>query len=87
MGTNAASLAVAVAVTDVDEPPVLSGPTSLEVVENEKGAIATYAAADPEGEEVAWAVAGEDRDPFVIEGRRPLVCWATKLRIAGGLQR
>ena len=67
-GSNTASLAVVVAVIDVDEPPVLSGPTSLEVVENEKGAIATYAAADPEGEEVAWAVAGEDRDAFVIEG-------------------
>ena len=67
-GDNAASLAVAVAVTDVDEPPVLSGPTSPEVVENEKGAIATYVAADPEGEDVAWAVAGEDRDAFVIEG-------------------
>ncbi len=67
-GDNAATLEVAVTVTDVDEPPVLSGPASLDYRESEGNVVASYTAADPEGEEVTWAVAGEDRDAFVIEG-------------------
>ena len=41
---------VVVGVTDVDEAPVLSGPTSVDYAENLTAGVATYSASDPESQ-------------------------------------
>ena len=57
---------VDIAVEDVDEAPEITGPTSIEFVENGTGAVATYRASDPEGETVTWQLAGPDVGVFEI---------------------
>ena len=60
------SITVTVTVTNVDEPPVVSGPTSVSnYTENGTGEVARYSAADP----------GERRDHLVAGGRRR---WAVR---------
>ena len=61
-------LDVTVAVTNVDEPPVVAGPTSIEFAENRTRAVATtYQAEDPEGNDVSWrSLAGDDRSHFTF---------------------
>ena len=58
------SLNVAVTVGDVDEMPELTGETSIDYAENGTGAVATYSARDPEGEEISWSLAGTDAGAF-----------------------
>ena len=58
------SLAVTVTLTDVDEPPVITGPPSVDFDENATGTVATYSADDPEGGTVALQLSGSDRDDF-----------------------
>ena len=61
------AIRVTVSVTNVNEPPLISGPVAMEYEENGEDAVATYAAADPEGGEVlAWALAGDDTGLFSI---------------------
>ena len=55
-GSASASREVTVNVTDVNEPPVISGPSSPSVPENST-AVATYTATDPEGHTVRWTMA------------------------------
>ena len=43
------TITVTINVTDVDEPPTISGPQTVEWNENTAGTIATYTARDPEG--------------------------------------
>ena len=43
------TITVTINVTDVDEPPTISGPQTVEWNENRAGTIATYTARDPEG--------------------------------------
>ena len=57
---------VDIAVEDVDEAPEITGPTSIEFVEDGTGAVATYRASDPEGETVTWQLAGPDAGVFEI---------------------
>ena len=65
-GTYTASLPVTVTVTDVNEGPEVSGPSTLTIDENQ-GLSATYTATDPEGLNVArWSVAGRDGGDFAI---------------------
>ena len=60
-------LAVRVTVTNVDEPPVITGPTSIEFAENRTGAVATYRASDPEREAVTWlSLAGPHSGAFEL---------------------
>ena len=60
-------LAVRVTVTNIDEPPVVTGPTSIEFAENRSGTVATYQASDPEGDTVTWRpLAGADREHFMF---------------------
>ncbi len=66
-GNSTTTLGVRASVTDVDEPPALSGPGSLEVAENEIGGFARYVAIDPEDAEVSWVLDGEDRDVFTLQ--------------------
>ena len=59
---------ITVRVTDVDEPPVLTGsPTSVVPYdENNTAQVARYTATDPEGRTVIWTVTGTDADDFTI---------------------
>ena len=58
---------VTVRVTPVDEPPTLTGPSSVPpYAENTTTQVARYTATDPEGATVIWSVAGADEDDFTI---------------------
>ena len=59
---------VAVTVTNVDEPPAVSGTTTFpDRLENDASAIHTYRAADPEGDSnITWSLGGTDRGDFDI---------------------
>ena len=59
------SVAVTVRVTDVNEPPVITGPVTKSVPEN-SASVATYTATDPEGDRVTWSRAGTDGNRFQI---------------------
>ena len=67
-GAVAATQAVTVRVTNVDEAPVLSGPADTTVVEHGSGTVALYRAVDPEGEAVTWSLSGADRDTLALSG-------------------
>ena len=55
---------VDIAVENIDEPPLISGPTSIEFAENRSATVATYRASDPEGQAVTWALGGTGADAF-----------------------
>ena len=57
---------VTVTVTDVNEAPVISGPARKSIPENSTGAVASYTAADPEGDSVAWTLSGTDKGDLSI---------------------
>ncbi len=63
------SLAVAVTVMDVDEPPVITGQESVTVNEGHTGEVATYAKRDPEGGASSWEeeLAGADAGYFDLD--------------------
>ena len=66
---HAASLAVTVTVTDVNEGPTVSGTAEYTVRENHEAALGTYTARDPEDpslEITRWSVTGRDGGDFVI---------------------
>ena len=45
-----------ITVTNVNEPPVVTGPGTASIKENASSVVATYRATDPEGDKVFWAV-------------------------------
>ena len=55
-------------VSDVDEPPTITGPTSIDVMENSSDAVATYVATDPEGGAVILSLTGNDAGHFSLTG-------------------
>ena len=58
---------VEVTVTDVNEPPAITGEAAVEFAENRTGTVANYRASDPEGEAVTWlSLSGADRSYFVL---------------------
>ena len=57
---------VTVTVTDVNEAPVISGPARKTIPENSTGAVDTYTATDPEGDDVAWTLSGTDKGDLSI---------------------
>ena len=60
-------LAVRVTVTNIEESPVVTGPTSIEFAENRSGTVAAYQASDPDGDAVTWRpLAGADREHFMF---------------------
>ena len=60
-------LSFTITVTDVNEGPEVSGPSSFNINENESLPDAVYAATDPEGSNVArWSVGGRDGGDFTI---------------------
>ena len=69
-GTGPASeMDVRVRLVDVDEPPEISGPSSVSFVEGGSGEVASFGAVDPEGKSVSWRpVEGPDRSRFSLVG-------------------
>ena len=60
-----------VTVNDVDEPPVITGVTTIDdYAENGASDVATYTASDPEGDSTTttWSLGGTDRGDFDITG-------------------
>ena len=67
---NSTAVEVTVTVEDVDEPPLITGVSTIDDYdENGSGDVATYTAIDPEGDSnVTWSLAGPDRGDFDITG-------------------
>ena len=65
-GENTATANVTVTVTDVNEPPTITGETAPEYPENSTAVIAIYTARDPENEPITWAVTGPDSGRFAL---------------------
>ncbi len=59
-------LGVAVTVTNVDEPPEVSGPEQITIVENSTVLVGRYSATDPEDQTPEWFLAGADSTHFEI---------------------
>ena len=55
-----------ITVTDINEPPVVTGTTTTEYAENDTGAVDTYVATDPESAQILWSLSGADEDDFTI---------------------
>ena len=62
------TILLTVEVTDVDEPPVVSGPASTDYPENGISAVAVYSAVDPEGSAVSLSLSGDDAAAFSFAG-------------------
>ena len=62
------SIDVTITVTNVDEAPAMSGADTVTYAENEISPVATYTAADPEGEAITWGLSGDDEAAFTITG-------------------
>ena len=70
------SLDVTVAVTDVNEPPTVTGNATPSVPENTT-AVATYSATDPEGDVLTYFLSGPDASSFLIRpATGALLAWA-----------
>ena len=55
----------AITVTDVDEPPLIAGPTDVRFPENHSGPVGSYLAYDPESlQSNSWDIGGPDADYF-----------------------
>ena len=57
---------VTVTVTDIDEPPLISGPASVDYAEGGTGRVAIYTATGSENDPISWSVSGTDSDDFSI---------------------
>ena len=62
------SIAVTINVLGVNDPPVLTGSSTVDYLENGAGPVATYTATDPEDEQITWGLSGSDEDAFTIAG-------------------
>ena len=62
------TVVVTITVSDVNEPPTLTGTTTVSVAENSTTTVATYSADDPEGVTLLWDLLGDDADDFDITG-------------------
>ena len=62
------TIVVTIAVTDVNERPVVEGTRAITHAENEGRALAgaSYSATDPEGANITWSVGGNDKGFFAI---------------------
>ena len=66
--TNDDTVTVTITVTNVNEPPVLEGESSINYAENGAGDVATYTAVDPENGQFTWSLSGNDSGDFLISG-------------------
>ncbi len=60
---------VTITVTNVNEPPVVTGPGTASISENASSLLGKYNATDPEGDTITWSV---DNDAFWISDRGEL---------------
>ena len=58
-GSHEATLSVRVTVTDVNEPPIISGPSTIDFAENGTGDVGRYTKSDPEKKTTNWAERGQ----------------------------
>ena len=65
-GTETASLDITINVTNVNEAPSVTGETAFNYAEQSTDSVASYTASDPEGDELAWSLSGDDSDAFSI---------------------
>ena len=63
---TATEKAVTVTITNVDEPPVLGGPSEVLRREGSDLWVATYSSSDPEGDTIVWILEGADAGVFTI---------------------
>ena len=61
------TIGVTVAVSDVNEAPVVSGPAAVSYDEAGTGAVAHYTATDPDDDNILWSLTGADSDDFEID--------------------
>ena len=59
-------ITIQVQVTDMPEPPTLTGDQAIEVAENSTGSLATYSAIASEGSVITWRLSGADASRFSI---------------------
>ncbi len=64
---NTGTLEVTVEVTDVNEPPVVSGRSDVDHEENRGGVLEEFRVADPENQAIEWTPAGADGGAFEID--------------------
>ena len=62
------TVSVTITVEDVDETPMVSGPTSPEVAENSNTGVATYTATDPDNKGIDWVLTGSNSEVFTLSG-------------------
>ncbi len=66
-GLNTGTLDVTVNITNVDEGPIITGPSRVTVEEHGDKLVGNYTATDPEGDDTRWiGNAGPDREYFEI---------------------
>ena len=66
------TITVTVSITDVNEPPAITGEAAPEFRENSTSVVATYSARDPEGDTITWSLSGLGSPNFVITDRGQL---------------
>ena len=64
--TTDATITITITVTDANDPPSVSGQTSVSYEENRTDTVATYTASDPEGTSIIWSLSGDDAEDFAI---------------------
>ena len=65
-GTNSDSEEISVNVTNQNEPPEVTGPSSVRYLENRGDVVADYDADDPENQDVTWKLGGTDAHDFTL---------------------
>ena len=60
------TIRVTITVTDENEPPTVTGDSTINYAENGSQAVAAYMAADPESASITWSLSGEDSGDFSI---------------------
>ena len=65
-GSTTGTLDVEVTVLNVDEPPVLSGPATVELDEETTRTVDTYSASDPDNDPITWSLSGNDSADFAV---------------------
>ena len=60
-------ISLSIVVTDIDEPPLISGLENIEYAENSTGVVIRFSASDPEGvDSLTWSLSGEDSEALTI---------------------